>query len=218
MMGAAAKFKLMSIGITVLSFAGGLIFFYITSQLSNEHKKAQIEEVVSQLINFVIFIWVGKIILNFSVFIKDPLAILAYPGDSYAFYIAILLSAIVLFYKKIKRKFDMLQLATSLLPVFLMASFLYEFILMVSKNNLHSFESLALSAILLVLFLIINSHLTNRQIVLILLVTWSIGIFILIYIRPIVTIFGYMIAPWFIILFLFTNLLFLFFGKKLIRE
>lgn len=71
-MGPAATFKLMSIGIIIISFVVGLIFFYMISYLSKEQRKAQIEEIVSQLINFIIFIWIGKIILNFSIFIKDP--------------------------------------------------------------------------------------------------------------------------------------------------
>ena len=117
-MGPAATFKLMSIGIIIISFVVGLIFFYMISYLSKEQRKAQIEEIVSQLINFIIFIWIGKIILNFSIFIKDPLAILAYPSNAEAFYLAVLFSAILLFYKAYKKKFDVLQLATSFLSVF----------------------------------------------------------------------------------------------------
>jgi len=213
-MGPAATFKLMSIGIIVISFVVGLIFFYLISDVSKEHKKSQIEEMVSQLINFVIFIWVGKIILNFHIFIKDPLAILAYPSNAEAFYLAVLLSAILLFYKAYKKKFDVLQLAASFLSVFLMASFLYEFIQVIFKHNTYSFGNLTLSTILLVLFLLTNDRLTNRNLLMTMLISWSTGMLILAYTQPFVTVFGYMMASWFIGLFLITNLLFIIFGKR----
>src|SRR5690625_2033417 len=118
--------KLMFIGIIIISILAGLVFYLMTSNLSKEHKKAQLEEMFSQLVNFIIFIWIGKIILNFSIFIDDPLAILAYPSNSEAFYLAVLFSAILLFYKSWQKKFDVLQFITSFLPVFLMASFMYD--------------------------------------------------------------------------------------------
>src|SRR5690625_3616935 len=70
------------------SFIAGFIFFYLMSALSKAKKKQQAEEVTSLLINFVIYIWIGKILLNFLTFIKDPLAVLAYPSNSHAFYIS----------------------------------------------------------------------------------------------------------------------------------
>lgn len=213
-MGAAATFKLMSIGIIVISFVVGFIFFYLISHLSEEHKKAQIEEMVSQLINFIIFIWIGKIILNFSIFIKDPLAILAYPSNSGAFYIAILLSTILLFYKAKKKKFDVLQLITSFLPVFLLASFLHEFIQLIWNNNTYSFGYLTLSTILLVLLLLTNGQLTSRNLIITILISWSLGVLILAYTQSFVTVFNYILAPWFIVLFLIINLLFIFGTKK----
>ncbi|HLQ98670.1 MAG TPA: hypothetical protein VK135_08275 [Candidatus Dormibacteraeota bacterium] len=208
-MGAAATFKLKAVGIIVISFIVGFAFFYITSPLQKELKKAQLEEMFSQLVNFIIFIWVGKIILNFSIFINDPLAILAYPSNSDAFYIAILLSAILLFYKNWKKKLNVIQLITSFLPVFLVASFLYEFIQMMLDHNTFSFGYLTLSTILLVLFLLIHEHLTSGNLILVMLVSWSLGILVLVYTQPFVTIFGYIMAPWFIVLFLITNLLFI---------
>lgn len=207
-------FKLKAIGIIAISFVVGFIFFYMTSPLQKELKKAQLEEMFSQLVNFIIFIWVGKIILNFSIFINDPLAILAYPSNSGAFYIAILLSTILLIYKSWRNKFDVVQLVTSFLPVFLVTSFLYEFILMMLDHNTFSFGYLTLSTILLVLFLLINERLTSRNLILVILTGWSFGVLILSYTQPFVTVFGYIMAPWFIVLFLITNLTFTFLGRK----
>ncbi|WP_240510215.1 hypothetical protein [Virgibacillus profundi] len=115
--------KIMSIGIIVISIVAGLIFFYIVSDLPKEKRKVHIEEMVAQLINFIIFIWLGKIILNFFIFIKDPLAILAYPSDSDAFYLALLFSAIVLMYKSKRNEIDILLFIESFLSVFLVRHF-----------------------------------------------------------------------------------------------
>src|SRR5690625_1193530 len=87
------------IAIIVMIFIIGLMFFYLTRPLSHVEIKQQIEEVISLLINFVIFIWIGKIVFRFSIFIEDPLAILAYPSDSSAFYVASLLIVVNIVYK-----------------------------------------------------------------------------------------------------------------------
>lgn len=213
-MGAAAIFKLMSIGVIVISIVIGLVFFYFTSELERDQKKIQLEEMVSQLINFVIFIWVGKIMMNFSIFIKDPLAILAYPSNSEAFYVAVSLSTILLFYKAKKKKFNVLQLVSSFLPVILVASFLYEFIQLVWNNNTYSIGNLALFTILLVFFLLAGDRMTSRKLMTMLLIGWSVGILLLAYIQPFATVFGYIMAPWFISLFLIINLLFITFVKR----
>lgn len=210
----AATAKLISIGIIILSIIGGLVFFYMTSNLSKEHKKAQLEEMSSQLVNFIIFIWLGKIILNFSIFIKDPLAILAYPSNSEAFYLAVLFSAILLIYKSWRGKFDVLYFITSFLPVFLMASFMYEFIQLILGNNTYSFENLTLSTILLVLFLLISDRLTSRTLIITMLTGWSAGFLLLAYTQPFVTLFGYIMAPWFIGVFFIMNLVIFIISKQ----
>ncbi|WP_010648806.1 MULTISPECIES: hypothetical protein [Oceanobacillus] len=91
--------KLTAIGIIALSFAVGFLSFYLLSDLTREQKKLQVEEIISQLFNFVIFIWIGKILINLSTFISDPLSILAYPSDSKSFYFAIVSIALMLLYK-----------------------------------------------------------------------------------------------------------------------
>ncbi|WP_010095622.1 hypothetical protein [Ornithinibacillus scapharcae] len=96
--------KLTAISIIALSFAIGFISFYLLSDLSIKQKRKHIEELISQLINFVIFIWLGKILLHLFIFISDPLSILAYPSDSKAFYFAIVSITLLLLYKSNRKK------------------------------------------------------------------------------------------------------------------
>src|SRR5690625_5351516 len=90
---------LSSIAMIIFSFVGGFILFYFTSPLSKIKKKEQMNEMVNQLINLVLFIWLGKIVLNVSTFIQDPIAILAYPADSNAFYFGTILTLATIVYK-----------------------------------------------------------------------------------------------------------------------
>ena len=61
-----------SIAILILSLSMGFLTYYLLSDFAKGKKKNYMEEVLGQLINFVIYIWVGKIILNLSTFIVDP--------------------------------------------------------------------------------------------------------------------------------------------------
>src|SRR5690625_2410263 len=89
---------LTSIAIIVMSFIIGLMFFYLTSPLSHVERKQQIEEVISLLINFVIFIWIGKIVVRFSIFIEDPLAILIFRINTYTYLFSYLIMCLLIDY------------------------------------------------------------------------------------------------------------------------
>src|SRR5699024_6705977 len=149
-----------SIGTLIISFLAGFIFFYITSSLSRIEKKKQLEEIASQLINFVIYIWLGKIITNIQVFIQDPLTILAYPSNSSAFYAATLFSALTIGYKVMKHNFHVPTFLSSFVPVFLVASFIYEFVKIVSSGNVFGWGYLGILMILLIIYMIFYDRIT----------------------------------------------------------
>ncbi|PAV29608.1 hypothetical protein CIL05_09525 [Virgibacillus profundi] len=193
--------KLIPISIIVLSFAVGITSFYIMSDLSKEQKKKQMEELISQLVNFVIFIWLGKIIWHLSVFIKDPLAILAYPSNSDSFYIAVLFIAGLLVYKSFRKQLNVLTFMESFLHVFLVASFLYEFIQFVWNNNPYAFGYLILLSVLLILYFLLSRRITGSLLIIVILIGWTLGMLILTSIQPFVTVFGYIMEAWFVGLF-----------------
>jgi hypothetical protein len=194
--------KLMSIGIIGLSIIAGLITFYIISELSRNERKKYIEEMVSQLINFIISIWIGKIIVNFSIFINDPLAILAYPSSSNAFYLAVLITVSfnVLWSKK-RRQLDEAIFIESLISLFLVSSFVYEFIQLIWFNNTFAFGYLVVLFILLVIFFAYRGQIAARTRIAMMLLGWSAGLIVLDFIQPFVTVFGYIMYPWFVCLF-----------------
>ena len=67
--------------ILVASYLFGLLFYYVLDREEKLHKKKRIDEIISLTIHIILCIWIGKIIVNFQVFMKDPFAILAYPSD-----------------------------------------------------------------------------------------------------------------------------------------
>ena len=206
--------NLIPISIIVLSFTAGIISFYIMSDLPKGQKKRQTEELISQLANFVIFIWLGKIILNISTFIKDPLAILAYPSNSDSFYIAVLFIVIVFVYKSFRKQMDVLAFIESFLPVFLVASFIYEFIQFVWNNNPYAFGYLILLSVLLILFLLLYKRITASLLIMVMLIGWSLGMWILTSIQPFVTVFGYIMDQWFVGLFFMLSFVILIYRRK----
>ncbi|MGJ9459684.1 hypothetical protein [Oceanobacillus sp. CF4.6] len=206
--------KLIPISILVLSFAAGIISFYIMSDLPKEEKKKQMDELISQLVNFVLFIWLGKILLHFSVFIKDPLAILAYPSNSDSFYFAVVGIVIVLFYKSFRKQINVLALMESFLHVFLVASFLYEFIQFVWYNNPYAFGYLIVLAILLLLYFLLSRRVTVSLLLLVMVIGWSLGMWLLSIIQPFVTVFGYIVEAWFVGLFFMLSFVILIYKRR----
>ncbi|MEN2768009.1 hypothetical protein [Ornithinibacillus xuwenensis] len=190
--------KLTAIGIITLSFAIGFLFFYLYSDLKKEQKKKHFEELTSQLINFVIFIWLGKIVLNLTSFLSDPLSVLAYPSDSKAFYFAIVLITLLLLNKSKQKNIKILPLKESFVHVFLISSFVYEFIQLVVEDNSYAFGYVILLAILIGIFFFLRERMNILILFMILVTTWSLGMVSLALIQPFVTVFGYMMAPWFV--------------------
>lgn len=206
--------KLISIAIIVVSLIVGFISYYIFSDLTKKQKKKHIEEMISQLINFIIFIWLAKIILNFSLLIKDPLAILAYPSNSEAFYLAVLFSALMLIYKSKRKQVNVLAFLEAFLPVFLVASFIYEFIQLVWNNNTYAFGYIILLTVLLTSFLFISGRISTSTLIIMMLIGWTAGMLLLAFIQPFATVFGYIMAPWFVGVFFIISLSLILFKRR----
>ncbi|SET48618.1 hypothetical protein SAMN05216389_11291 [Oceanobacillus limi] len=197
----AVASKLTAIGIMALSLAIGFLSFYLLSDLTKEKRKRHIEELTSQFINFVIFIWLGKIVLHLPIFISDPLSILTYPSDSQSFYFAIVLISLLLLYKTKRKKLNILPFLESFIHIFLVGSFVYEFIQFVVEDNPYAFGYLILLAVLIGMFFFLQERLTTMMIVMVMMIVWSVGLVVLGFVQPFVTVFGYIMAPWFVGLF-----------------
>src|SRR5699024_3336455 len=132
----AQLWALQKIGVIVGSFLIGFIFFYVTSPMTKKSRKHALDHLSNLLIIFVVGIWIGKIVLNINVFVKDPFAILAYPSDSSAFYFASFLTMVYIGWKVSRKTVTDFNMLIAFVPVFLASSFTYEFIQMMWCDNI----------------------------------------------------------------------------------
>ncbi|MDN4493572.1 hypothetical protein [Ureibacillus aquaedulcis] len=195
--------KFISLAALLFSIVAGLLLYYWMMPASKEEKKKQMEEVFNFFINFVMFMWVGKVILNFSVFIKDPLAVLAYPANSASFYLAIIGSILLLILKRKKVKLS--AFISILLPVVLMASVIFEFIQFLQDRNFYTLMNLIFYMILVAIFYYFNEHVSELSLFFALLLSWLIGTLLMYYSQPYVSFFGYLLSLPFILLFFLFN-------------
>ncbi|MBT2582859.1 hypothetical protein [Planococcus sp. ISL-109] len=187
----------------VFSMILGFAVFYIISDLVKEQKKKQAGEALSQIINFVLFIWLSKILLNLPLLLRDPLAALAYPSGSQAFYLAILFSAALLFFSARSGRIQCWQLIQTLLYILLPAAFFYEFAQLAWFDDAYAFGNLILYAVLVALFLGLNDRVSPYAVGSVLLSMWAGGVLLISSLQSYSSAFGYVMEPWFIFI-LFT--------------
>ncbi|WP_018933457.1 hypothetical protein [Gracilibacillus lacisalsi] len=137
----------------IIGFVLGFLFFYWISPYQKQKTKNLIDTVSNIFITCLISIWIGKIVLQFQTFLSDPVAILAYPANTNAFYLAVIIT--ILFskwrwIKTIEQYYDNLYVFST---VFLSASFIYSFL----DHILYHENWLYLIALITLLFFIIYS-------------------------------------------------------------
>ncbi|WP_163530766.1 hypothetical protein [Halobacillus ihumii] len=157
------------------SFILGFFFFRIIGPFSKLETKQRLNELISLLIVFVISLWIGKIIINFSTFLSDPRAILAYPSNSEAFYIALLFTLIYTEYKLIDHYQEFLVLLLSFIYVFLSASFVNEFIHITWGYGVEDWGYLMLLVTLLIVLILLQGKITIAQLTSVSIWGWSLG-------------------------------------------
>lgn len=199
----------LSVGIIILSLSAGFLTYYFLSDLAKEKKKEYVGELLGQLMNFVIYMWVGKIVLNLPVFIKDPLSILSYPSNSTAFYLAVIASVITVTVQSKRQKINSIPFLNAFISVFLVASFVYEFIQIVWNGNPYSMRYTGLLAVLIILFVVMRDRITVYRLNIIMFFSWSLGTLGVAFSMPFTTVFGYTISPWFLVFFIVACLLLL---------
>lgn len=184
-----------SIGLLIVSFLIGIGYFYIQSDRSKKTRKKQIEVVSSILINIVIYVWVGKVLVNLPKFVSDPLAILAYPSNANAFYVASVLGLINIIINIKKKKIDLNTYIEAFIPIFIGASLIFEFINYIQDGTINSLMYFLLLILLIGIQLILHKKLSVVKLNLIITIIWSSVKLALSLIYSYTTIFNYLIHP-----------------------
>lgn len=183
------------IGSLVFSFLIGIVFFYVTNQSKKQEKKQQLDQFMSYLINFILFIWAGKIILHIQIFFQDPFAVLAYPSDSRSVYIATILLIIQVIYQKIRKQLPVAKLVNTMIPIFVATGFVYEFIALTMMDSKTGLQNLILMTVLIVIYLSLQDKLRAGYITIITGIIYSITHIAFYFINGYTIVFGYMLHP-----------------------
>lgn len=178
----------------ILSFVIAFLYFWVSSSLSKETKKELLNQVESIIITFIISIYIGKMVFHIDILLSDPVAILAYPSNSNAFYIATLLTII---YSFIKMKTKTLEgVLYAFLQVFISASFVFEFFFLVLGDNGNILYFVIL-VLLLVTAILLQDKLTPVTISSFTIITWSLGQLVVVSLYGQASIFQFTISPWY---------------------
>lgn len=202
---------LLKIGLLVASFIVGIGLFYIISKATKQIKKRQIDSVLSYVINFILFIWVAKVLVHISIFIEDPFAVLAYPSNSKAIYIAsvFLLSQVI--YHRYRKNLNIGELIGTIIPVFLATTFTYEFLHMIILESHHAFQNLLFATGLLLLYIVMQDKMAHQLLASIIIILYSVIHIMFYFAFGYTIVYGYMLHPVYfvsIIIFVIAMLIF----------
>lgn len=209
---------LISIGILIGSFIIGIIFFYVINKGNRKEKKQRMDTLLSFVVNFVLFIWAGKIMLHLSLFFQDPFAVLAYPSDSKAFYIATILIIINLLYHYYRKNLQVYMLLETAIPVFIATTFTYEFLQIVIVESQLAWPNVILSASLLLIYLFMYDKQSTEKIALFVFTIWTLAHVTFYFVFSFTKLLGYYIHPiYFVSIYVLAVGLFLYCrGRKVI--
>src|SRR5699024_9343920 len=183
-----------SIGLLIVSFLVGIGYFFIQSEQTKELRKKQLEVTSSLIINIVIYIRIGKVLVHLPEFFSDPLAILAYPSNSNAFYVASGLGLINIIINVRRKKVALSSYIKAFIPIFIGASLLFEFVHYIHNATINNLTNLLLLILLVGIQLIFNKQ-PIVKLNLIIAIIWSTVQLGLSLIYNYTTIFNYLIHP-----------------------
>jgi|SRR5699024_2132072 len=197
--------------ILIASFIAGLLFTYTTSTASKAKRKKQIDTIISIVINLVIYIWIGKILANLSLFIEDPFAVLAYPSNGRALAIALVFLTIHILYKIWFKKEDLMPIIKLLLPVFIASAFMYEFLQMIVMGNKSHWVQVLLYAVLLLIYVLLQEGVLRNWLII---YSWILLQLYFTITKSYTTVFQYSLSLSFVIILFIIAMIGLFLNKR----
>ena len=160
------------------SGVGAIFTYYLACSRTPKEKKKIIDRLFSYMIRVVLVMWTIKIVRNVSLFIEDPLPVLAYPSDTFTFYLALFLviGHAVWELKKEQQSIEPYIVAVSY--TMLLSLFFYEAILVIVYERVYHFPSLVLFFIVWSSYSILLKRSPVLRATWITYTIWTIGTFI----------------------------------------
>ncbi|KGX84960.1 hypothetical protein [Pontibacillus litoralis] len=204
-----------SLAIFIGSIVTALLIFFIISPFSKQETKKYINETITLLMTYIVFTWIGKVIMNLNRFVTDPLSVLAFPSDHQAFYLATLCTLI---YSLIRYRNSMnaMKVAISFLYVCVIGSFLYHFTNILLQQQPHPVHigEVVLYGFLFTVVLSFQPRLTYRNTLITFLLAVGLGNLFIHMIGKQSFLFLYVIDVWFWIAWLAGSIIILFQTKQ----
>lgn len=150
-----------TIGLLIVSYALGCLFYYVVATEKGQRKRRLLDGFLSLTINFVIFIWVGKIVSQGLRIFRDPLATLAYPSNALAIYMATALFIAHLIYRRMRKQIRDEILVPVAIPVVLATIFIYESMRILLYSDKTSLMFVVFLMVLLLIQLFRPEHLQD---------------------------------------------------------
>lgn len=112
-----------------------------------------------------------------------------------------------------------LHILEAFVPVFLGASFIYEFVQIFWYEDRYTWLYIGLITALILFFLLVEGHVARWKLSLYIMILWCLGQMILSFVMPFATVFSYIISPWYVgALLLLIGSLFVYLNRKLVSE
>lgn len=150
------------LAVAVFSLIGGWLFFRLLSPYDRQRTRQLSEDLTHLFMIFAVLLWVAKIMIRLPLFLAHPKAVLVYPADKSAFYVATWLLLIYAAGYVIKTKRPFSELLRAGLMLLIPAHFLFEFVLFASETGTGHFIYLLLDAVFIIL-LIFGSFIGTRR-------------------------------------------------------
>lgn len=180
-----------TIGVFILSLGAGAL---ITALLAG--RKAMLAHLFSFITDFILLIWAAKLVLNAPQFFQEPIAILSLPAGSSAFYLAAV-GSVALVLSRIRKGVVEAGILPVLLQFFFLSSFLFEFIGYISSPHPATVINLLLYGCLALFSQL--ARLTPINSILFSVLLWAAGSMAVLSVQPIISVFGFVLAPWFVL-------------------
>lgn len=124
----ATTTALLFVGKFALSFIFAIIMFYIMDEEDAKVKRKKIDDLLSLLLQFIIYIWLAKMIWDLPMLFRHPFSVLAYPSNSTHFYTATVLTSLHFYWQHRHDKSAIQARLNMFIRVALLALFMYEFL------------------------------------------------------------------------------------------
>ncbi len=188
------------LGAMIIGGIVGAFLYYLHSEQSKKVKKRIVDDILGHIIRLVLMMWAIKIIRHFSLFVQDPLAILAYPSDTNTFYLALIFVILIATIEGVWKKKDVLSLIPPFFYMLFIALFIYESYVLFIQQSMYSFPYYIVLASVMISYLILPQKRSEWNKMWWAMSLWTLGSLVIFPVQPLVTIVQFRMTPLFALL------------------